>query len=352
MDGIFSAAGGQNGGAGALSGGGQRASGAGRADGGDLRPAGSAKPYGVSGFEVAVPSAGYRWWYLDGLSDDGRHGLTIIGFVGSVFSPYYAWARRKGGADPENHCALNVALYGDSGHRWSMTERGRRAIARSASHFQIGPSAMRWENGDLIIDINEITVPLPGRLRGRVRLTPSAICAHEVRLDPQGLHMWRPVAPVSRIRAEFENPELSWTGAGYHDSNWGQVPLEDSFESWVWSRAATRHGAAIVYDTVLKGGKPAGFALDIAASGAVSERPVQPRQDMPSTFWRMARHMRAAKSFRIAALLEDSPFYARSLLRIDTDDGEADAFHESLSLNRFRNPIVQLMLPFRMPRRR
>jgi carotenoid 1,2-hydratase len=62
------------------------------------------------------------------MSDDGRHGLTIIALIGSVFSPYYAWARRRGPTDPEHFCALNVALYGvDKG--WAMTERGDRADA-------------------------------------------------------------------------------------------------------------------------------------------------------------------------------------------------------------------------------
>ena len=28
------------------------------------------------------------------MSDDGQHGLTIIAFLGSVFSPYYAWSGR------------------------------------------------------------------------------------------------------------------------------------------------------------------------------------------------------------------------------------------------------------------
>jgi carotenoid 1,2-hydratase len=70
-----------------------------------------------------VPHGGYAWWYVDGLSDDGRHGITLIAFIGSVFSPYYAWARRRGGGDPEHHCALNVALYGAGGKRWALTER-------------------------------------------------------------------------------------------------------------------------------------------------------------------------------------------------------------------------------------
>ena len=271
--------------------------------------------------------------------------------MGSVFSPYYALARRRGGADPENHCALNVALYGEGGHRWSMTERGRRSMARDATSFTVGPSAMRWEGGSLVIDIDEVTVPIPSRLRGRVRLTPAAICAHEVRLDAQGLHVWRPVAPFSRIEAVFESPRLSWSGIGYHDSNWGEVPLEDSFESWVWSRAAMRDGAAIIYDTVLRDGSTAAFALDIAGDGSVRETSVPGRLDMSTTFWRMKRHMRAARPFQEVSQLEDSPFYTRTLLRVRTDEGRADAFHESLSLARFRNPVVQAMLPFRMPRR-
>ncbi len=271
--------------------------------------------------------------------------------MGSVFSPYYARARRKGAADPENHCALNVALYGAGGHRWSMTERGRRWITRSEARFDVGPSHMRWEDGTLVIGIDEVTVPLPTRLKGEVRLTPSAICAHEVGLDPEGLHTWRPVAPFSRIEASFETPRLSWSGIGYHDSNWGAVPLEDSFESWVWSRAAMKDGAAIVYDTLLRNKARSSFALRIAADGRVAEMPVPQRREMPTTFWRMARHMRADGTFSETSLLEDSPFYARTLLKVETAEGPADAFHESLSLARFRSPVVQMMLPFRMPRR-
>jgi carotenoid 1,2-hydratase len=94
------------------------------------------------------------------LSDDGRHGLTVIAFVGSVFSPYYAWARRRAPADPQNHCALNVALYGRPG-RWAMTERGRGALGAEASALAIGPSSLRWDGNGLTIAIDEVTVPLP-----------------------------------------------------------------------------------------------------------------------------------------------------------------------------------------------
>ena len=90
----------------------ERTSGPGRTDGRDVRPAGGRDADGAPRFDQPVPSGGYLWWYVDALSDDGQHGLTIIAFVGSVFSPYYRSALKHCAADPENHCALNVALYG------------------------------------------------------------------------------------------------------------------------------------------------------------------------------------------------------------------------------------------------
>ena len=97
-----------------------------------------------------VAPGGYAWWYVDALSDDGRHGLTLIAFIGSVFSPYYAWARRRRrprAADPLHHCALNVALYGDGGKRWAMTERGRASVLRERVHAGHRPEPLRWDGG-------------------------------------------------------------------------------------------------------------------------------------------------------------------------------------------------------------
>ena len=50
------------------------------------------------------------------------------------------------------------------------------------------------------------------------------------------------------------------------------------------------------------------------------------------------------------ATYEDTPFYARSLLASTLGGEPVRAMHESLSLDRFRNPMVRLMLPFRIPR--
>jgi carotenoid 1,2-hydratase len=298
-----------------------------------------------------VAPNGYRWWYLDALSDDGAHGLTIIGFVGSVFSPYYAWARRRGFADPENYCAINVALYGRGGKRWCMTERGARDVARDEDHFAVGPSAMAWRDGSLEITIAETTVPVPRRVRGVVRLTPSALSDHQERLDAAGLHGWQPVAPFARVTAAFESPALRWSGAGYHDMNWGAEPLEKAFTSWTWSRAAVKDAAYVLYDTQRRDGSRYAFALRFDAQGRASPCPMPKTVALGRSAWHMDLETPSETPATIISPLEDTPFYARSLVAAQIDGAPVTSFHESLSLDRFRNPVVQAMLPFRMPRR-
>ncbi len=287
------------------------------------------------------------------MSDDGRRGFSIIAFVGSVFSPYYAWARRRNAlADPLNHCAFNVGLYGAGGDRWAMTERGAGAVRRDAARLAIGPSSMCFAGGALEISIDEICAPLPRRVRGSIRLIPSALCGRSFVLDGAGRHSWSPHAPCARVEVHLDNPAQRWQGAGYFDSNCGDEPLERGFESWDWSRASLPDGTAVLYDVKRRGQGAHSFALKFDAGGAVQEFAPPPRVDLGKTAWGLQQNTRADNSAgaRVARKLEDGPFYSRSLLETRLQGADTHAVHESLSLDRFRSPWVQCLLPFRMPR--
>ena len=295
---------------GPLSRGGQRASGSGCADGGAVGLASGVAGDGGPRFDQNIPPGGYAWWYVDGFSDDGQFGLSIIALIGSVFSPYYAWSGRL---DPLDHCAMNVALYGPRGARWAMTERRRAGLRRAGASLEIGPSAMRWDGRSLEIDINEISAPWPRRVRGHVRVEPEAINPRAFTLESGGGHVWRPIAPVARVSAEFSEPDIKWSGNGYLDANFGAEPLEAGFRRWTWSRAPTRRGAAILYDVERTTRSEDGDACIIGE-------------------------------------LEDTPFYSRSRVEHALLGERVSSMHESLDLDRFANPLVRAMLPFRMPR--
>ncbi len=271
-----------------------------------------------------------------------------------MFSPYYAWARNRGGGDPLDHVALNVALYGAGGHRWSLTERGRKALQRSADTLVIGPSQLAWRDGTLVIDIDEVGVPVPRRLRGRIRVKAPAIVEQDFALDVAGKHRWRPIAPGARIEVDMETPGLSWAGQAYVDSNGGEGPLERTFAGWHWSRARNADGGTTVfYDVERYGAEPLSLSLRIDPHGRVAAIEAPPEARLPGTRWRIGRSTRcdADVAPQVISTLEDTPFYARSLVQSQLQGAPLRMVHESLSLQRFATPWVKWMLPFRMPRR-
>jgi len=289
------------------------------------------------------------------MSDDQRHGLTLIAFVGSVFSPYYAWARRQGRADPEDHCALNVALYSPGAGRWCMTERGRRHCSRSARDFVIGPSRLHWDGQCLQIDIDERAMPLPRQVRGRVRLWPQQLQTFSTAIEPSGRHRWGPIAPSARIEVELDAPDLRWQGHAYLDSNEGDEPVDAAFERWDWSRALAPDGSTLVHYDLQWPGQPARpehlLSLRFDRQGQVETLPTPPPQPLPRTGWGISRRMRSAQPVQVQCQLEDTPFYQRALLSLPLGTQRVQAFHETLSVPRLVRPVVQAMLPFRMPRR-
>lgn len=233
-----------------------------------------------------------------------------------------------------------------------MTERRRQAVGVSATELTIGPSSLSWDGESLTIDIDEITNPFPSRLQGKVRIHPSALTGFSFSLDSAGHHRWSPIAPCSRVQVELKRPALRWLGNGYFDINDGDRPLERDFMGWEWSRADTRKGTVVFYDTEPLDGAGRNLALRFDRTGMAVTVESLPQVHLPRTGWRIGRSARADSQQPVAVTrtLEDTPFYARSQLSAKLFGETADVMHESLSLKRFRSPIVQAMLPFRMPR--
>ncbi len=299
-------------------------------------------------FDRQVKPGGYAWWYVDAISADGAQALTLIAFIGSVFSPYYAWANRKTPAPAENFCAMNVALYQRRGGLWAMTERGAAKLQRSANALSIGRSALYWDGAKLTAEIDEICAPLPRRLRGRITVRPKAMQHQVFHLDAGEKHRWQPIAPAASVEVSFSAPEISWSGEAYFDSNDGDVALAQDFSSWDWARL----GNKILYDVEYPDGGRRNLALEIGADGTATRFLAPPRYPLPPTLWRMQRLVRADAGHDVQLLktLEDAPFYTRSMIATRIAGEPLTGVHESLSLKRFSAPWVRALLPFRMPR--
>lgn len=311
----------------------------------------------IPSFTDPVPDNGYRWWYLDAVSDDDKHAITVIIFIGSVFSPYYARARKRGTGIASAHCAVNVALYG-APWRWCMTERTDASMRASQHTLSIGKSHVEIDNGKLRVHINEISVPLPMRVKGELIIDLPDYDLAAQPLDQQDSadahHFWQPIAPQTRIQVKFSQPQLAWQGSAYVDSNYGDSALESSFKSWVWSRShASDDSTTVLYDVVDRRGQHSERSFHYAADGTLSPYQATQRHKLAKTrYWRVPRDVRTAKDSRIENLhtLEDTPFYSRSRFIERHKDEKRFTVHESLDLDRFDSSWVRCLLPFRMPR--
>ncbi|WP_448502887.1 hydratase [Sphingomonas sp.] len=300
-------------------------------------------------FDTVVPPHGYAWWYLDATSADGRYGLTVIAFVGSVFSPYYKLVGRQ---RPDNHCAINIAINGPRARAWAMTERGQRAVNRGPDHFHVGPSSVEWDGECLTIAVDERSAPLPYRVRGRIRLWPDLIATTGFALDGEARHRWHPIAPRARVEVAMDHPDADWTGSGYLDSNFGDEPLENGFRDWHWSRTHLSRDVAVLYEGMRRDGRPFGLAMLCDRQGRWREADAPPPHRLGRTGWAIDRRTRADRDSRprVARTWIDAPFYARSGIDTRLFGERCFAVHETLSLDRFASPVVQSMLPYRMPR--
>lgn len=237
-----------------------------------------------------------------------------------------------------------------------MTERGRGAVQRDADHLQIGPSLVRWTGETLEIEIEELDkrvgVPWQRRVAGKVRVHPEAMNSRAFALDPDGNHRWHCLAPRARIEVAMERPGLQWIGSAYLDSNFGSESLEDGFRVWHWSRAHGRRDSVVCYEGIRRDGLPFASALRFGRDGIPTEEDaLPPVAPLPNTLWQMERKTRADRGCAsVIRTWEDAPFYARSTLESRLFGEPMVAVQESLDLDRFSSPIVQFMLPYRIPR--
>ncbi len=272
--------------------------------------------------------------------------------LGSVFSPFYARARAGGPAEPLRHVSMHVVAYGPGTEAWSLTERDgtKGALERSADRLRIGSSTMRWRGDVLEVDFDERTAPWRGSLRGRVRLHAPHRFAEPQAIDGRGAHLWWPVAPSARAEVELDSHGLSFRGAAYHDANAGDEPLERRLERWDWARLATDDGALITYDVEDASGERHELTLCFDRDNRPREAPSLVRSTLPRTRWGVRRGTRADHpgAAHVVRSYEDTPFYARSLLRAEVGGRRGQGVHESLDLERFRRREVQFLLPFRM----
>lgn len=343
----------------------------------------------------AAAVGGYAWWYVEVHDDERRFGLTLILFVGSVFSPSYAARLRRGervtGLDVP---AVNLAVYTrregaawpSSPLAWVMSEHAASSLRTDETGVRLGQSALRYlPDGGLRIELDEHTTRFFGRAGSRLTGTltlaapPSPCPALAIGEDSRGAaHVWQPLCPCSPAAVELDigDQHVAFSGTAYCDRNYGAGRLEDAFSRWGWAHgfavdASGARAAVMLYDASRRDGTRRRIAIRFRESDRGS--PITVTQSLEGAaadvdegggfFWLRVPRRFSAGGYtcerRPDGRLLDAPFYARfaaKILAVDPNPAPAipepvyEGVGEYLDLDRFRSRPIQHLLRYKTRR--
>jgi carotenoid 1,2-hydratase len=283
---------------------------------------------------------------VDAVDPAGERALTLILMLGSPFSPSYRRATHASKRpDPLEHAALNVVIHERRRSCFALIED--RAHHRDRHSVELTSSRVMWSGGRVTWEIRERTAWTRSPIRGLVEVTPRVSSTAAIPLDSRGTHLWRPLAPLARVRATFTSPGFDFDGHGYLDSNRGDRPLEQGLAPWSWMHSVSSGSIDVRYDVV---GRP---PVTLGTAGhPVPADPSDTVHRLPTSRWGLPRCVRLPVGADVAIVrtLEDAPFYVRSLVRIERGRRSVLAVHETMDPVRLAHPLSQWMIPWRSHR--
>jgi hypothetical protein len=225
-------------------------------------------PVEVAQFEdgqrIGTEKGRYEWWYFDAHLEDGAT-VVVVFYTKPNVSPNGPLAPR---------ITINLTL--PDGRRFEKfydTAAGQFTASREACDVRIGTNRFV---GDLhryriTATIEEVSVDI--ELTGEVR--PWRPRSGHMYFGAEGqekLFAWLPSVPqgVAHVRYKIGREEYRASGSGYHDHNWGDVPMQTLMHNWYWARA--KAGPYTVIASHITGTKAYGYQTQIVYMLAKDDR--------------------------------------------------------------------------------
>ncbi|KJZ80054.1 hypothetical protein HIM_00768 [Hirsutella minnesotensis 3608] len=263
-----------------------------------------------------INGTAYEWWYFDSVSNDADESIVVVFFTSS--NAGYSNKPKTTSVDSveinsrfRNGTTTSVLIPATNATLVAIEDGSSGDFAGTGCSWRGTPN-----NSQYVITVDSPTHGIYGTLQLDSIAPQHYACGPAVqgqKLEAIPTIGWSNAVPDSKGVANFtmKGTEIGFTGSGYHDHNWGVVPLTQQVKFWYWGRGrlgeyslvwtdsqtpdntpypnvyVSRHGEIIAsqcsgiqvrprganstYPPTLSSGEPEGFTLsiDLGAAGAL-----------------------------------------------------------------------------------
>ncbi|TLD08112.1 hypothetical protein PspLS_12127 [Pyricularia sp. CBS 133598] len=204
----------------------------------------------------------YDWWYFDAVSPTTNESIVIVFYNAgpdAIDVPRTAplYVQITGVFANGTRYALQANATG--GANFQNNEHGISSVWNGAGSSFAGTN-LDADNVEYTVTIDNSAIGLKGTLGLKAVSRPHYPCD----LNKPGVteelipHVfWANAVPDADATVDFtiHGTPVRFTGLGYHDKNWGDLPHIDAFNTWYWGHARLGPYSLVWFDTLSTNGK-------------------------------------------------------------------------------------------------
>lgn len=220
----------------------------------------------------------YEWFYFDMRNADGSS--LVVAFLGP--NPYDVTKSTL--VSPKgirNYIGVLAQAVDANGKRWEVlnfTRKNNVSFTAKPFRLKMNESVLTMErmgNGlrEYTMSLDAVDTKTGMRIKANLRLEAlmegwkhkEGYVYSDGKANPKDYHKWFVTVPKGEVNGSFTytapNGETSGTikfdrASGYHDHNYGTLPIADTTDGWYWGRAEV-NDKVIIYSKVFGKSKPA-----------------------------------------------------------------------------------------------
>ena len=183
------------------------------------------------GFRSTGVAGSFEWWYTDAEFEGGMKAVVIF-YTKKMFDI----------AGPANPTVSFQLTLPDGTYYESVFSEGENNLIKASKEYcdvKIGNNLLRYSDGNYEIHFEKDDVVYDCLMKPKTPMWRPGTGINYFGENKENIFAWFVAMPSAYTTAtlSFKGEKYELSGNGYHDHNWGDIPMQNILNHWYWCRA-------------------------------------------------------------------------------------------------------------------